>query len=139
VLIDDRDWRFVAVLPQFGTHLFEGGLLSADIRIKGQQTINLVATKTEVMPFEQGQLPSPVLGMPGGGEIAVHPNDPKGLAAAEPFFRVQAQLPASDVYDEELRRLHGRLGTMRITLASSPLLVQWERSARQFLQRKFRV
>jgi putative peptide zinc metalloprotease protein len=73
------------------------------------------------------------------GEIAVHPNDPKGLAAAEPFFRVQAQLPASDVYDEELRRLHGRLGTMRITLASSPLLVQWERSARQFLQRKFRV
>ena len=139
ILIDNRDWRFVAALPQLGTHLFEGGLLSADIRIKGQQSLNLVAIKTEVMPFEQGQLPSPVLGMAGGGEIAVQAGDPKGLAAAEPFFRVQAQLPAPAVADEDLRRLHGRLGTMRITLASSPLLAQWERSARQFLQRKFRV
>ena len=139
ILIDDRQWRFVAALPQFGTHLFEGGLLNADIRIKGQQSINLVAVKTEIMPFEQGQLPSPVLGMAGGGEIAVQSSDPKGLTAAEPFFRVQAQLPVPTLADQALRRLHGRLGTMRITLPSSPLLAQWERSARQFLQRKFRV
>jgi putative peptide zinc metalloprotease protein len=139
ILIDDRNWRFVAALPQFGTHLFEGGLLNADIRIKGQQSINLVAVKTEIMPFEQGQLPSPVLGMAGGGEIAVQSSDPKGLTAAEPFFRVQAQLPVATRADQALRRLHGRLGTMRITLPSSPLLAQWERSARQFLQRKFRV
>ncbi len=139
ILIDDREWRFVAALPQFGTHLFEGGLLRAEVRIKGQQAINLEALKTEVMPFEQGQLPSPALGMAGGGEITVQAGDPKGLAAAEPFFRVQAQLPPPDVSDELVRRLHGRLGTMRITLPSSPLLVQWERSVRQFLQRKFRV
>lgn len=139
MVVDDRDWRFVAALPQFGTHLFEGGLISADIRIKGQQAINLVALKTEVMPFEQGQLPSPILGMPGGGEIAVLVSDPNGLAAAEPFFRVQAHLPFAAGADQELRRLHGRLGTMRITLAPSPLLAQWERSTRQFLQRKFRV
>lgn len=139
ILIDDRDWRFVAALPQFGTHLFEGGLLGAEIRIKGQQAINVVAVNTEVMPFEQGQLPSPVLGMAGGGDIAVQSSDPKGLTAAEPFFRVQAQLPRPESADEDLRRLHGRLGTMRITLSSSPLLVQWERGARQFLQRKFRV
>ena len=139
MVIDDRDWRFVAALPQVGTHLFEGGLLSADIRIKGQQAINLVSLRTEIMPFEQGQLPSPILGLPGGGEIAVQANDPKGLAAAEPFFRVQAQLAAPIGVDQEIRQLHGRLGTIRITLASSPLLVQWERGARQFLQRKFRV
>ena len=139
LVIDDRDWRFVAALPQVGTHLFEGGLLSADIRIKGQQAINLVSLRTEIMPFEQGQLPSPILGLPGGGEIAVQANDPKGLAAAEPFFRVQAQLAAPVGADQEIRQLHGRLGTIRITLASSPLLVQWERGARQFLQRKFRV
>ena len=139
ILIDDRDWRFVAALPQFGTHLFEAGLVGAEVRIKGQQAINMVAVKTEVMPFEQGQLPSPVLGMAGGGEIAVQPSDPKGLAAAEPFFRVQAQLPSPELTDAQLRRLHGRLGTLRITLPSAPLLVQWERSVRQFLQRKFRV
>jgi hypothetical protein len=52
---------------------------------------------------------------------------------------VQAQLPVPALADQALRRLHGRLGTMRLTLPSSPLLAQWERSARQFLQRKFRV
>ena len=128
----------MAVLPQAGTHLFEAGVVQTEIRIRGQQEFNVLSAKTEVMPFEQGQLPSPALGMPGGGEIAVQASDTKGLAAAEPFFRIHAQLPAGDA-QQALRRLHGRLGTMRITLADAPLLVQWERGLRQFLQRKFRV
>jgi putative peptide zinc metalloprotease protein len=139
-VVDDRSWRFVAVLPQVSTHLFEAGVLQTEVRIRGQQEFNLLSAKTEVMPFEQGQLPSPALGMAGGGDIAVQPSDPKGLAAAEPFFRIHAQLPAAGAGQaQDMRRLHGRLGTMRITLPDSPLLVQWERGLRQFLQRKFRV
>ncbi len=140
-VVDDREWRFVAVLPQINTHLFEAGLLATEIRIRGQQEFNFESAKTDVMPFEQGLLPSPALGMPGGGEIAVQPNDPKGLTAAEPFFRIQALLPPPTAAgsDQDLRRLHGRVGTMRITLPHSPLLFQWERSLRQFLQRRFRV
>jgi len=69
-VVDDREWRFVAVLPQINTHLFEAGLLASEIRILGQQEFNVQSAKTEVMPFEQGQLPSPALGMQGGGEIA---------------------------------------------------------------------
>ena len=139
-VVDEREWRFVAVLPQISTHLFEAGVERTEIRIRGQQEFNLLSSKTEVMPFEQGQLPSPALGMAGGGEIAVQSSDPKGLAAAEPFFRVHAQLPAGATMDADaLRRLHGRVGTMRITLPNSPLLFQWERGVRQFLQRKFRV
>jgi putative peptide zinc metalloprotease protein len=139
-VVDDRSWRFVAVLPQAGTHLFEAGIRQAEIRIRGQQEFNVRSERTEVMPFEQGQLPSAALGMPGGGEIAVQASDSKGLAAAEPFFRIHAQLPLAHSRDDEaVRRLHGRLGTMRLTLADSPLLIQWERGLRQFLQRKFRV
>ena len=139
-LVDDRAWRFVAVLPQVGTHLFEAGVVRSEIRIRGQQELNLLSTRTEVMPFEQGQLPPAALGMAGGGEIALQSSDPKGLAAAEPFFRIHAQLPPpGSSAGQDIRRLHGRLGTMRITLPDSPLLVQWERGARQFLQRKFRV
>ena len=139
-VVDDRSWRFVAVLPQVSTHLFEAGVLQTEVRIRGQQEFNLLSAKTEVMPFEQGQLPSPALGMAGGGDIAVQPSDPKGLAAAEPFFRIHAQLPAAGPGQaQDMRRLHGRLGTMRIPLPDSPLLVQWERGLRQFLQRKFRV
>lgn len=139
-VVDGREWRFVAVLPQVGTHLFEAGVLKTEIRLKGQQEFNLVATHTEVMPFEQGQLPSAALGMAGGGEIAVQSSDPNGLAAAEPFFRVQSELPQiSGETAQHLRMLHGRVGTMRISLPPSPLLYQWERELRQFLQRKFRV
>lgn len=141
IMVDEREWRFVAVLPQINTHLFEAGVLGTEIRILGQQEFNLIAGKTEVMPFEQGQLPSPALGMAGGGEIAVQSSDPKGLNAAEPFFRIHAQLSLSrpSASEEDLRPLHGRIGTMRITLPDSPLLLQWERSLRQYLQRKFRV
>lgn len=139
-LVNESDWRFVAVLPQVATHLFEAGVLRAEIRIAGQQDINLVSTRTDIMPFEQGLLPSAALGMSGGGDIAVHASDPKGLEAAEPFFRIHAQLPAAGSADDRgLKRLHGRVGTMRITLPDAPLLVQWERGWRQFLQRKFRV
>ncbi len=137
-VVDDRSWRFVAVLPQVSTHLFEAGVVYSEIRIRGQQEFNLRSASTEIMPFEQGQLPSAALGMAGGGEIAVQSGDSKGLAAAEPFFRIHAQLPPLE-QAQALRRLHGRLGTMRITLPDSPLLVQWERGARQFLQRKFRI
>jgi putative peptide zinc metalloprotease protein len=137
-VVDDRSWRFVAVLPQVSTHLFEAGVLYSEIRIGGQQEFNVRSARTEIMPFEQGQLPSAALGMAGGGDIAVQSGDTKGLAAAEPFFRIHAQLPPLE-QAQALRRLHGRLGTMRITLPDSPLLVQWERGARQFLQRKFRV
>lgn len=137
-VVDDRSWRFVAVLPQVSTHLFEAGVVYSEIRIRGQQEFNVRSARTEIMPFEQGQLPSAALGMAGGGEIAVQSGDTKGLAAAEPFFRIHAQLPPLE-QAQALRRLHGRLGTMRITLPDSPLLVQWERGARQFLQRKFRI
>jgi putative peptide zinc metalloprotease protein len=60
------------------------------------------------------------------------------LTAAEPFFRIQALLPI-DQLGQGLGLAHGRLGTMRLTLDEAPLLVQWERGLRQFLQRRFRV
>ena len=101
--------------------------------------MNLRASQTRVMPFEQGTLPSRALGMAGGGAIAVSPTDPQGLAAAEPFFRVEARLDSTAAGDEVPALVHGRTGVMRMTLSSRPLLGQWERELRQFLQRRFRV
>jgi putative peptide zinc metalloprotease protein len=89
------------------------------------------------MPFDHGVLPSRALGFAGGGDIAVQPGDPNGVMAAEPFFRIHASFDA--VQAAEVRLVHGRLGVMRLTLAPKPLLEQWERSARQLLQRRFRV
>ena len=135
-VIDPGAWRFVAVLPQVATHLFDNEVRGVEIRLRGQEDVNLVAQGAVLVPFETGTLPSRALGMAGGGDIAVAPGDAQGLTAAEPFFQILAALPA-DVAAEELR--HGRLGTLRLTLQAAPLMVQWERAARQFFQRRFRV
>ena len=135
-VVDPQSWRFVAVLPQVATHLFDNEVRGVEIRLRGQEDVNLVAQGAVLVPFETGTLPSRALGMAGGGDIAVAPGDGQGLTAAEPFFQILASLPV-DVAASELR--HGRLGTLRLTLKAAPLMVQWERAVRQFFQRRFRV
>jgi len=136
-LVDGGGWRFVAVLPQVATHLFDNEVRRAEIRLRGQEEINLVTRQVEVLPFDQGQLPSAALGVAGGGDIAVAASDPNGLTTAEPIFRVHASLDGPGADGPAL--LHGRLGTVRITLRDRPLIQQWERNVRQFLQRRYRV
>lgn len=137
VVVDPREWRFVAVLPQVATHLFDSQVRAAEVRLRGQEGTNVVADDVRIVPFETGTLPSQALGFAGGGEVAVSPQDPRGLTAVEPFFRILARVPAPS--DAPVGLAHGRLGTMRLTLESRPLLLQWERDLRQFLQRRFRV
>lgn len=136
-IVDDSAHRFVAILPQVATHVFEGEIERAELRLNGEDGHNLLLREVMVMPFEQGVLPSRALGFAGGGDIAVQPGDPNGLMAAEPFFRIHADLDASQTTQVTL--VHGRLGVMRLTLSPKPLLLQWERSLRQLLQRSFRV
>lgn len=136
-LTDKGDWRFVGVLPQVASHVLNVSVRDTEIRVRGLEGLNLKAVRTEVMPFEQGLLPSPALGMAGGGQIAVSASDPSGRTAAEPFFRVEAHLPQGNAPQGAL--VHGRVGVMRMTLPSKPLLSQWNRDLRQFLQRRFRI
>jgi putative peptide zinc metalloprotease protein len=135
------EWKFIAVLPQVASHVFKEEIQQAEVRLVGQEQHNLFTEPARVMPFEQGALPSAALGMAGGGLIAVSPSDPQGLVAAEPFFRIEAAFgPGSQgLTDRAVRLSHGQIGTMRLTLSSRPLLAQWTRDVRQFLQRRFRV
>lgn len=137
-IVDPNGWRFVAVLPQVATHLFDNRVHQVELRLRGQEHLNIVAPEAKIVPFETGTLPSRALGFAGGGDIAVSASDQNGLTAAEPFFRIQALLPL-EALGGGLGLAHGRLGTIRLTLDDAPLLLQWERGVRQFLQRRFRV
>jgi putative peptide zinc metalloprotease protein len=137
-IVDPGSWRFVAVLPQVATHLFDNRVHRVELRLRGQEHLNVVAPEARIVPFETGTLPSRALGFAGGGDIAVSASDQNGLTAVEPFFRIQAPLQVESL-GEGLGLAHGRLGTIRLTLDDAPLLVQWERGVRQFLQRRFRV
>ncbi|MBF0340892.1 MAG: hypothetical protein HQL95_08015 [Magnetococcales bacterium] len=136
-IVNQDSWRFVAVLPQVASHAFKDNIQHTEVRLRGQEEINLLAQATVVMPFEQGQLPSRALGMAGGGEIAVSNSDSSGLTATESFFRIESVLSADP--QTHARLIHGRVGTMRLTLSDRPLLAQWERKLRQLFQRRFRV
>jgi putative peptide zinc metalloprotease protein len=57
-VVGEGGWRFVAVLPQVASHIFENEVARAEIRLMGEEGRNIVATQTVVMPHEQGQLPS---------------------------------------------------------------------------------
>ncbi len=135
-IVDPGQWRFVAVLPQVATHVFDNEIRVAEIRLKGEEHVNLNAAEVRVIPYETGALPSRALGFAGGGDIAVAPGDQNGVTAAEPFYRIHARFEQGAV---QASLMHGRLGTLRLTLGEAPLLVQWERGIRQFLQRRFRV
>jgi len=135
-VVNQDVWRFVGVLPQVGSHALADSVVRAEVRLRGEEGVNLRAASTTIMPFEQGQLPSRALGMAGGGEIAVATSDPQGLTVIEPFFRIESVLSPAEA---RALLVHGRVGTLRLTLSSRPLLQQWERRARQFLQRRFRV
>lgn len=136
-LVDGAGFRFVAVLPQVATHLFGDALGKGEVRLAGQEDVNLRTQQVQVIPFQHGVLPSAALGWAGGGEIAVASDDPSGLSATEPFFLIRATFAARRPAEAQL--LHGRSGTLRITLGSLPLLWQWERAARQFLQQRYRL
>ena len=136
-IVDTRRHRFVAILPQVATHVLEGSIHLAEVRLSGEEGGNLIMGDVTMVPFEQGVLPSRALGFAGGGDVAVQLDDPTGLVAAEPFFRIHANFDAGQ--SNEVTLVHGRLGVIRLTMTPKPLLEQWERSLRQLFQRRFRV
>jgi putative peptide zinc metalloprotease protein len=137
MIVDPKAFRFVAVLPQVATHLFGHEPGQAEVRLNGQEGVNLRTGTVQVLPFQHGALPSPALGWAGGGEVAVDPSDPRGVMATEPFFLIRAGFLEGE--SGHVRMVHGRSGTMRIDLGRTPLWWQWERSIRQFLQQTYRV
>ncbi|TAN47533.1 MAG: biotin/lipoyl-binding protein [Methylococcaceae bacterium] len=136
LLLDERAHRFSAVVDQNeASALFEDALGQAEVRLRGDESLEIQVERLHIVPAEQTQLPSAALGISGGGEAAVALDDKTGRQSAEPFFRAIAWLPA----DSPVALLHGRTGVIRFTLAPKPLARQWYRDLRQVLQRRYRL
>ncbi len=138
-IVNPDAWTFVGVLPQVDTFLFERTTEAAQVRLRGQEERVLDVALPRIIPHENGVLPSAALGMAGGGPIAVDPTDGQGTTAREPFFRLESDLFSVEALAPSETLRHGLRGTLRVQLSDAPLLVQWERRVRQFLQRSFRV
>jgi putative peptide zinc metalloprotease protein len=138
LIIDEERFHFIAVIPQDeASSLFEEEIHLSEIRMKGEQGKNIVGTMGQIIPYRHERLPSPALGWNGGGDIAVNSNDESGVKAEEPFFVIKIDVDKTDF--STIETLHGRTGTVRFTLSTKPLLVQWVRDLRQVLQRRYQL
>ncbi|WP_046111314.1 hypothetical protein [Aquincola tertiaricarbonis] len=97
-----------------------------EVRMPQEPGRSWPATLTQVTPAAAQQLPSPVLGRQGGGEIALDPRDTKGTQALESLFEFELQLPRA--------MPHGFLGSrvhVRFEHAPEPVGLRWGRELRR--------
>jgi putative peptide zinc metalloprotease protein len=136
-IISNDTFRFTAIVRQEeAANIFS--LQTAEqiiVRLAGIENNEFQVKNYQVIPFEQGRLPSAVLGWKGGGVIPVSGMDAQGLQTIEPFFQISAHLENTG---EQLLR-HGHSGKIRFQLPAEPLLQQLYRKTRQFLQQRYQT
>jgi len=92
------------------------------------------ATLLREIPAASAFLPSPALGLTGGGTIPVDPTDKKGEKAFEPVFQFDLSLPAGT----DIRQIGERV-YIRFNHGRESLALQWYRLGRQLFLRTFSV
>ena len=123
-----------AVVRQTDIGLVRERVTGIEVRFTEQPGQSLKADIQRIVPAADLELPSAALGTAGGGVVPVDPTDPNGLRALESIFQLDLSLP------QKMKEPHigGRV-YVRFEHGSMPLAVQWYRSLRQLLLRKFYV
>jgi putative peptide zinc metalloprotease protein len=86
------------------------------------------------VPAATEKLPSMALGLPGGGEVAVDPEDDKGTKAFKSVFQLDLEIPEEAGIRNIGERVYVRFDHGRV-----PLAEQWYRTIRQLLLKRFGV
>lgn len=119
-------------------HQRDAGRLSLDdseLKIRGQEGLDMSLTNLDAIPAGQEDLPSAALGVAGGGAMGVAAEEGSGKKTTEPYFQVRGTI-------EEAKGVilqHGQRGIARFALPKKPLLNQWRHSIRQFFQREYQL
>ena len=119
-------------------HQRDAGRLSladSELKIHGQDGETLTLTEIDAIPASQQNLPSPALGVTGGGSAGVAMDQQGGSSATEPYFQVRGEIEAS----EDAIPQHGQRGVARFPLTKTPLLKQWTHALRQFFQKEYQL
>jgi len=123
-----------ALISQADIGLVRERVTKIEVRLAEQPALSLRADIQRIIPAADFNLPSAALGTAGGGIIPVDPTDPDGLRALKSLFQLDLSLPEA-VKDPHIG---GRV-YVRFEHGTMPLAMQWYRSLRQLLARKFYV
>ena len=118
-------------------HQRDAGRLSlsdSEMKIYGQDGETLTLSEIDAIPAGQQDLPSPALGVAGGGSAGVA-MDQEGDSATQPYFQVRGKIQVTEAAVPQ----HGQRGVARFALPKTPLLSQWSHALRQFFQKEYQL
>ncbi len=120
-----------AVVGQDDKRLIDESRRRLSLRVRGRPGEYLTGERLPTLRVGEKKLPSAALGYRAGGPIAVDPTDPSGARPTEQVFQVRVRP------DPGVALRPGQRVIARFELPAKPLAVQWWRSLRQLLLRRF--
>jgi putative peptide zinc metalloprotease protein len=135
-IVGEGKFVFTAIVSQEeAARIFSDPIRQVWVRVAGQAGTTLESPHWRILPGDQRRLPTAALGWQGGGGIAVEQDDRNATTTTEPFFEVAADLPATNA----VALLHLRGGQAKFAMEPRPLALQWWRSLRQLLQKRYQL
>jgi putative peptide zinc metalloprotease protein len=123
-----------AVIPQTSVDLVQQRTIGVEVRLSERIGETVPATVRREVPGASERLPSPALGLGGGGRVPVDPRDTQGVTAMERVFQIDLELPST----LPLLNVGGRV-YVRFDHGWEPLAVQWARQVRQLFLARLNV
>lgn len=122
------------VVPQDDIHLVRSHFRSADMRLSDHLKETYRVDEVHLFPGGTEELPSPALGLPGGGRIPTSPNDAEGKKAMQRVFILDMALPSDVAF-----AAFGERVQVRFNHGYEPLALQGLRRLRQLFLSRFSV
>lgn len=122
------------VAGQTDADLIRNRTKGVDIRLPEKLWATLKARLVREVPAGTENLPAPVLGQVGGGDIVIDPRDQKGLRAYQKIFLFDIQLP----HQAYLFHVGGRV-YVKFNHGYEPLAFRWYRAIRAVFLKRFNV
>jgi putative peptide zinc metalloprotease protein len=122
------------VAPQSDIDLMRQRQLAVNVRLASEVDRVIPAAIKRVVPGAQERLPSTVLGTIGGGEVPIDPRDQDGLKTFENLFQMDLE-----ILEPVARLCIGGRVYVRFDQGYIPLGLQWYRTLRQLLLKRFNV
>lgn len=122
------------VVSQDDIGLVRSRLKGVELRLAEDVPVAMEVKVLREVPGGQDELPSPALGLSGGGQIATQPSDNQGVKTLQRVFVLDLQLPRDMVPRTFGERVH-----VRFNHGVEPLAFQWGRRLRQLFLSHFNV
>ncbi|MEM9345872.1 MAG: hypothetical protein AAGB26_04560 [Planctomycetota bacterium] len=134
-LISEGDAKIVVfadqrIGPRLRNELAIGEPVS--VRLRGEPDKEVTGSITAFIDSGRKRLPSQALGMMGGGDMAMNPDDPNTTETARAYFEVHIEVHHDEMLAHGFRP--GQAVVARFTLPDKPIAIQAIRVVRQLLQ-----